>query len=488
MMLTIYNTLSKKKEEFKPLRDTGVSMYTCGVTVYDDCHLGHARSLYIFDLMRRYLSFRGYQVTWVRNITDIDDKIINRANESKRDWKELVTDYISRYYQDLEALQVDRADIEPRATENISDMIAYISRLIAKGYAYEAGGDVYFDVRAFSRYGQLSGQKIEAMESGVRIDPSDLKKDLLDFALWKKSKEGEPSWESPWGMGRPGWHIECSVMSQKYLMTDTIDIHAGGRDLVFPHHENETAQAEALTDKPFARYWIHHGLLTINGQKMSKSLGNFITIQDFVAKHKDANLLKLFFLSVHYAHPIDFTEEKIMEAKTSFNKLRHRLMQADRCFIVKKSHSDMGALQEKVASKKFRAEVDEHMKKFQDAMDDDFNTAIAKAVLFDLTSLMEKHINPIKIEAEDIQYARKIVITMADVLGLSFKLLQEVDLELRVYIEQKIQERNEAGKAKDFQKADRIREELRTKGVILEDVKGWVSKPALEGTTWRIEQ
>ncbi|MDD5584297.1 MAG: cysteine--tRNA ligase, partial [Candidatus Omnitrophica bacterium] len=248
--LRIYNTLTREKQEFKPQEEGKIKMYTCGVTVYDDCHIGHARSLYIFDVIRRYLKYRGFDITLVRNITDIDDKIINRANELKVDWKELVTKYIANYRKDLKDLGVEEADVEPRATENIADMIKYIASLIEKGFAYEAGGDVYFDVRKFPQYGQLSGQKIEEMESGARIDPSELKKDPLDFALWKRAKENEPFWESPWGNGRPGWHIECSVMSQKYLKTETLDIHAGGRDLVFPHHENEAAQAQALTGKP----------------------------------------------------------------------------------------------------------------------------------------------------------------------------------------------------------------------------------------------
>jgi len=264
MPIYIYNSLTRKKEEFIPLSPPKVNIYTCGVTVYDESHIGHARSLYIFELIRKYLKYRGYKVRFVRNITDIDDKIINRANELKVDWKELVSKYIGRYYEDLQLLGIEKADFEPRATENIKDMIKYIGGLIKKSFAYESGGDVYFNVRKSPSYGKLSGQSIDEMEKGVRIEPSENKKDPLDFALWKKSKEGEPAWKSPWGEGRPGWHIECSVMSQKFLKAETLDIHAGGRDLIFPHHENEIAQAQALTGKPFAKYWIHHGLLTIN--------------------------------------------------------------------------------------------------------------------------------------------------------------------------------------------------------------------------------
>src|SRR3989338_4347881 len=280
--MKVYNTLTRKKEEFVPLNPPNVNIYTCGVTVYDESHIGHARSLYIFDVIRRYLEYKGFKVNFVRNITDIDDKIINRANELKIDWKELVKKYITRYYEDLELLGIQKGDFEPRATENIDDMIKYIKRLIDKGYAYAANTGVYFSVRKFAGYGKLSGQGIDQMLEGVRKDPDETKEAPIDFALWKISEPDEPFWESPWGKGRPGWHIECSVMSQKFLKQDTLDIHAGGRDLVFPHHENEAAQAEALTGKPFAKYWMHHGLLTINAQKMAKSSGNFVTIKSFM--------------------------------------------------------------------------------------------------------------------------------------------------------------------------------------------------------------
>src|SRR3989338_11256462 len=285
MSIKIYNSLSRKKEEFKPLKGKTVKIYTCGVTVYDDCHIGHARSLYIFEVIRRYLKYRGFKVNFVRNITDIDEKIINRARELKINCQELVEKYINKYYEDLAALDIPRADSEPRATENIPAMVKYIEGLIKKEFAYVTESGVYFNVRKFKDYGKLSGQGIDQMLSGCRIEPDEAKEDPLDFALWKISKPDEPSWESLWGAGRPGWHIECSVMSQKFLKTDTLDIHAGGRDLIFPHHENEIAQCEALTGKPFAKYWIHHGLLTINGQKMAKSSGNFVTIQGALRRY-----------------------------------------------------------------------------------------------------------------------------------------------------------------------------------------------------------
>ncbi|MBU1871219.1 MAG: cysteine--tRNA ligase, partial [Candidatus Omnitrophica bacterium] len=325
--MQIYNTLTRNKEELKSRQ---VKMYTCGVTVYDDCHIGHARSLYIFEVIRRYLEYRGVEVKFVRNITDIDDKIINRARELGIGWKELVDKYIKSYYEDLGLLGIrlglSDGKEEPRATKNIPDMIKYIEDLIAKGYAYATDSGVYFSVRKFKDYGKLSGQSIDQMLTGVRKEADETKEDPLDFALWKLSKPDEPSWDSPWGKGRPGWHIECSVMSQKFLDTDTLDIHAGGRDLIFPHHENEIAQSETRTGKPFAKAWIHHGLLTINGQKMAKSLGNFVTIKDFIDKYHDADILKLFFLSAHYSNHIDYNEDKIEESKKqkkSFNKFFH---------------------------------------------------------------------------------------------------------------------------------------------------------------------
>lgn len=478
-MIKIHDTLTGEKKDFLPLDPQGkkVNMYTCGVTVYDDCHIGHARSLYIFDVIRRYLKYRGYDVTLVRNITDIDDKIINRANELKVNWKELVDKYITKYYQDLDSLGVSRADIEPRATENISEMIVYISGLIEKGFAYATATGVYFSVRKFTEYGKLSGQSIEQMLTGVRKAADDTKEDPLDFALWKLSKPEEPGWPSPWGEGRPGWHIECSVMSQKYLKTDTLDIHAGGRDLVFPHHENEIAQAEALTGKTFAKFWIHHGLLTINAQKMSKSLGNFIKITDVVQSY-GANALKVFFLQALYSSPVDFTKEKMEEAtKTlqAFEILFFKIEQIKKAHMTDKSHSADFIQQGK--------------NDFIEAMDDDFNTPRAFAAVFNLIHGAHKFIDNNK---EDPDYAsianmaQSVILELTSVLGLSLKEAQAIDRGLKEYVEAKIIERNAAGKAKDFKKADMIREELRTKGVILEDTKGWMSKPALEGTTWRL--
>ncbi|MBI4706318.1 MAG: cysteine--tRNA ligase [Candidatus Omnitrophica bacterium] len=455
MPIYIQNSLSRRKEPFEPTKPPQVNMYTCGVTVYDDCHIGHARSLYIFDVIRRYLVYRGFKVNFVRNITDIDDKIINRANELKVSWEDLVAKYIQRYYEDIEVLGISRADFEPRATENIPDMIKYIQALIERGFAYESGGDVYFNVRKFSGYGKLSGQSIDAMESGTRIEPTEHKKDPLDFALWKKSKENEPFWESPWGNGRPGWHIECSVMSQKYLKVDTLDIHAGGRDLIFPHHENEIAQAEALTGKPFAKYWIHHGLLTINSQKMSKSLGNFVTITDFLSKHRYADILKLFFLSAHYSHPIDYSEEKITEVKQALERILIFLDKAQNLAASKKA----GQFQD----------LENLKQEFIKAMDDDFNLPQGLAVIFELVNAGNKKLD----DANYAFCARAILLELAGILGL--ELHREA---MHEDVDDLINQRNEARKNKNFKESDRIRKELELKGIVLEDTKDGK-------TTWR---
>ena len=384
MPIRIYNTLTKTKEELDPLDPLKktVKMYSCGVTVYDQCHIGHARSLYAFDVMRRYLKYRGFNVQFVRNITDIDDKIITKAQETHKDWKVVVAENLASYHQDLKDLGIDVADAEPKATENIPEMVKDIEGLLSKGYAYEISGDIYFSVRKFSGYGKLSGQTIDKMYEAVRIEKDSRKKDPLDFALWKKSKDEEPSWPY-WGGGRPGWHIECSCMSLKYLRCEPLDIHAGGRDLIFPHHENEIAQSEALREKPFARSWIHHGLLTINGQKMAKSAGNFITVRDCLQKYS-ADELKLFFLFSHYASGVDFTNKKMEEAAKALQRFDILFWKAYELLKQKRSIQT----QEADFVKHGRA-------RFLEAMDDDFNTPEAIACLFDLISethkFMEEH-------------------------------------------------------------------------------------------------
>lgn len=446
MTIHIYNSLTRKKEEFVPIAPPEVKIYTCGVTVYDECHIGHARSLYIFDVIRRYLKYRNFNVKFVRNITDIDDKIINRSKELKIDWQDLTKKYIDRYYEDLEALGIEKANFEPRATENIKDMIAHIKGLIDKGFAYEAGGDVYFDVRKFPGYGRLSGQSIDQLEAGVRIEPSELKRDHLDFALWKKSSQDEPSWDSPWGKGRPGWHIECSTMSLKFLKTDTLDIHAGGRDLIFPHHENEIAQAEALTGKPFAKYWIHHGLLTIDGQKMAKSLGNFITVRDFITKHGDSDYLKLFFLSAHHKNPVDYTEEKIEEGKKQKESFDNFFDKVNNWQAKKAASSDTD-----------KTKIDDICKKFEQAMDDDFNTAGALATLFELIDAGSSFISSDKKEA--FSYVKNKLENFFSILGLKVKPKKQAPRDML----EMLSEREKARKNKDFKKADNIRKEIASK-------------------------
>ncbi|MCM8800622.1 MAG: cysteine--tRNA ligase [Candidatus Omnitrophica bacterium] len=459
MAIYLYNSLSRKKEEFIPLNPPQVNIYTCGVTVYDESHIGHARSLYIFDVITRYLRYKGFKVNFVRNITDIDDKIINRANELKISWKDLVKKYIDSYHEDLKLLNIDKADYEPCATENISEMIEYIKKLIDQGYAYITESGVYFKVRQFREYGKLSGQGIDQMIKGVRIEPDEKKRDPLDFALWKISKPDEPAWTSPWGKGRPGWHIECSVMSQKFLKTETLDIHGGGRDLIFPHHENEIAQTESITKKPFARYWIHHGLLTINGQKMAKSLGNFISIKDFIARYKEPDILKLFFLSAHYSQPIDYTEEKIKETVHALERI---------LILLVKINQRMPAVYN---LKQDVVPIHDLKNRFIEAMDDDFNTPKALAVIFDLVNLTNKNIDNLNF----ILKAKILLEEFKKIFGLS---LSNISFDtLSEEIKTLIGKRNNARKRGDFKEADRIRKELEQKGIILEDTK--------EGTTWR---
>ncbi|MFH1678632.1 MAG: cysteine--tRNA ligase [Candidatus Omnitrophota bacterium] len=446
MPIYIYNTLSRKKEEFKPLNPPEVKMYTCGVTVYDDCHIGHARSLYIFYVIKRYLEYRKFKVKFVRNITDIDDKIINKARQSGIAWQEIADRFIDSYRQDIKLLGIDTADKEPKATESIEDMIKHISGLLDKGYAYVANSGVYFSVRKFKDYGKLSGQGIDQMLSGVRIEADEGKQDPLDFALWKTSKPDEPYWPSPWGMGRPGWHIECSAMSMKYLNTSTLDIHAGGRDLIFPHHENEIAQAEALTGKAFARYWIHHGLLTVNGQKMAKSQGNFVTIKDFIRRYRDADILKLFFLTTHYSNPADYSGEKIAEAKKQKKSFDDFFDKVNSWQNVKKSEPSV----------EDKAKIDGICAKFEQAMDDDFNTPAALASLFELIDLASFFISSDK---EDVfKYAKSRLELFFNIFGLKVKAIEIPEEEKKM-----LEKRNQARKNKEFDTADAIREEIKKK-------------------------
>ncbi|MCK5215230.1 MAG: cysteine--tRNA ligase [Candidatus Omnitrophica bacterium] len=463
MTITIHNSLTRKKEALVPVENQTIRMYTCGVTVYDLSHIGHARSLCVFDMIRRYLKYRGFDVKFVRNITDVDDKIINRARETNKTSTQVAEENIKAYYEDLKRLGVDAADHEPKATdqENIDEMLKFISGLIEKGFAYDVDGDVYFSVRQFKDYGKLSGQSIEKMQEAVRIGKDAKKKDPLDFVLWKKSKEGDPFWESPWGKGRPGWHIECSCMSLKHLNCQTLDIHAGGQDLVFPHHENEIAQAEAFTGTPFAKYWIHHGLLTINSQKMAKSSGNFITIKDAVDKY-GANTLKMFFLSSHYSSNIDFNEEKIEESRKSVERLTILLQKLSR--------------EELICDKKQVDEVKAFQQKFEESMDDDFNTPKALAVIYELINWTNKSIESDGQDKALVLHDAKVLLEkILHVFSLRFDLEQNEDIGQD--IQDLLAERKQARADKSFKRSDEIRDELKEKGILVEDSK--------DGQTWR---
>jgi cysteinyl-tRNA synthetase len=480
--MKILNTLTKKKEEFSPIDGKKVKMYTCGVTVYDHCHIGHARSLYVFEVIRRYLEFKGYDVTLVRNITDIDDKIINKARIWAKEqdislqvaFDKVRNTYIDSYYSDLSALGLPKADFEPKATDSINEMKAYIKKLIDKGLAYERNGSVYFSPRKYNNqrdffdnkiklYGALSGNTIEQMLSDV----SDFDKDdSLDFALWKQAKIDEPSWSSPWGKGRPGWHIECSVMSQQYLKVETFDIHGGGLDLVFPHHDNELAQAQACTGKPFANYWIHHGLLTINKQKMAKSLGNFVTIVDVLKKYP-ADVLKLFYLQAHYSSSIDFSWKRMEEAKKAYERI-----------VILRDKIKNNKLSENIKSVKWGTVSGLFLKdQFLEALDDDFNMPRALAVLFDMVNKCYVILDNKDKQADGkIAYALRILSEIAGIFCLTFNKdnLENITEE---EIEAKIKLRIDAKNNKDYDQADEIRKELQEKGIILEDTK--------EGVKWR---
>ncbi len=460
MSIHIYNSLSRKKEELSPLDGKTIKMYSCGVTVYDKCHIGHARSLYIFDVIRKYLAgYSGYAVKFVRNITDVDDKIINKANELNKSFDEVVDENIKAYERDLENLGVGQADVEPRATQYIPKMITFIEGLIEKDCAYEADGDVYYNVRQFKDYGKLSGQSVDQMIEATRIEQDPKKRDPLDFALWKKAKEGEKSWDSPWGEGRPGWHIECSCMSMNELESDTIDIHAGGRDLIFPHHENEIAQSEALTGETFARHWIHHGLLTINGQKMAKSVGNFITLDEALAKYT-RDILKLFFLQSHYASPVDFSWEKMEEVSKGHERIA----------ILMTKLSEMNLVAGNVRTEWSAARHNA----FHLAMEDDFNTPKALSVIYDMVGECNKLIDGDTEEKKlMLREAMDFIKEASDIFGVNFIKSADVTSEE----EKLLQERVEARKNKDFQKSDELRDLLKEKGITVEDTK--------DGQVWR---
>ncbi len=464
--MELYDSLTKTNVAL-PQPPVSIKMYSCGVTVYDKCHIGHARSLYTFDALVKYMRYRGYDVRFVRNITDVDDKIIAKAAQTGKTFDEVVRENIELYYKDMADLGIDRADAEPRATENIPLMIGHIQGLITRGHAYVSEGDVYFRVRSFPSYGRLSGQSVDKMLEAVRIDKTEKKEDPLDFALWKKAKPGEPFWPSPWGDGRPGWHIECSCMSMKHLGTQTLDIHAGGRDLIFPHHENEIAQSEALTGKTFSKLWIHHGLLTIDSQKMAKSLGNFITVQDALRKHS-VNALKLFFLSTHYASSIDYTEDKLVDMEKGAVRFKN--------LLAKIKAVPPSKLEARLGDVEFALDAKE---KIIAALDADFNTAQALGHIFDLATAANRFLDEGKqddyFEGSAHLVSGLLREFMEGIFGL--KLDEDAEQSLPPEEEALLNERAEARKARNWKRSDELRELLKARGIVVEDSKA--------GQTWK---
>lgn len=474
--ITLYNTLSQKKEELSTLSEGKIKMYVCGPTVYDSAHLGHARAAVTFDVIYRFLTHIGYDVTYARNFTDVDDKIITKANQTGVTPDEVAEKYIKEYRDDMASIGVKRPTIEPRVTEHMPEIIDLVGRIIDKGYAYSSGGDVFFSVKKFKEYGKLSRRDPDDMLAGTRIDINELKEDPLDFALWKAAKPGEPFWESPWGNGRPGWHIECSTMSMKYL-GESFDIHGGGKDLIFPHHENEIAQSECVTDKQFAKYWIHNGLIQINREKMSKSVGNILNVRDAVSTwNKEA--IRLFFLSHQYLNPADFSDATMDEAETALERL----------YITLKRAGDQQKNGRGAEDVELSGVVRAFKEKWVEAMCDDFNTADAIGSLFELTRSINRSIDargwtPALVEAlAEIKH-------FGEVLGIleydPSEYLQEIKLQKKAgaisseEIEGLIEERNAARKEKNWKRADEIRDYLSDQGILLED------KP--EGTLWRVK-
>ncbi len=481
--IKVYNTMSGKKEEFTPFTPGKVNMYVCGITAYDVCHLGHARSAVVFDIIKRYLRYSGYDVTHVRNITDIDDKIIARAAQEGISTEEVAKKYADEYYQDMELLGVSRADVEPNATDHIDEMIVTISALIDKGYAYPVDGDVYFEVNRFSEYGKLSGKNTDDLKAGARVDIDQRKRSPLDFALWKASKEGEPFWESPWGRGRPGWHIECTAMSSKYLGA-SFDIHGGGADLIFPHHENELAQSEAFSDKPFVKYWMHNGFITVDKEKMSKSLGNFFTIKEILNKY-EPEVVRYFLLSAHYRSPIEFSDVQLNEAELSIDRYYTTVLRIND-FLQSDSTAD------KITSPAELEELISGLKdKFHNAMNDDFNTASALGFIFELIRELNRFLDskPSGQKARDlVKQANDLLADIGGVLNIFNKTpdewyralmkVKKIDLSEDDLLK-KIDQREAARKNRDWSTADEIRNELAEMNIVLEDKK--------DGTAWKIK-
>jgi len=470
MVLTVSNTLGRRKEEFVPLHENEVRMYVCGPTVYDYIHIGNARAFIVADVVRRYLEHKGFKVKFVSNVTDIDDKTIRRAKETGLTVQQLGEIYSDAYFEDMDTLNLNRPDVNPRATQHIPEIVEAVETLVDKGFAYEADGDVYFDVSKFEEYGKLSGNRAEALQMGARIEVNPKKRNPADFALWKGQKEGELGWHSPWGRGRPGWHIECSTMSTKYL-GETFDIHMGGKDLIFPHHENEIAQAEAGTGKTFARYWLHNEWLTVDGNKMSKSLGNFLTVRDAL-KICEAQVLRFFLISAHYRSPIDFNKENLRVAETNLERLFNALERLESLA----ERGNRTSVEEKLLS-----EVEEARRQFEEAMDDDFNTPQAISILFSIAGAINSYAES---NAEIETSAKKEVLGtfrgLLDVLGMEFPVGDRgIDQESSVkgLMDFVVDLRQEMRDRKDWEIADEIRDRLQELGLSIEDTP--------EGPKWR---
>ncbi len=463
--MKIYNTLNRQKEEFVPIEEGKVKMYVCGPTVYNYIHIGNARPFIMFETLRRYLEYKGYEVTFVQNFTDVDDKIIKRGHEENMTPEEVANKYIEEYFIDADNLGIKRANIHPKVTDNIEEIIEFVKELETKGYAYESEGDVYFNTKAFDGYGKLSKQNQEDLEAGARIEVNSKKKNPMDFVLWKAKKEGEPGWNSPWGEGRPGWHIECSVMSNRYL-GETIDIHAGGQDLTFPHHENEIAQSEARSGKPFSNYWMHNGYININNEKMSKSKGNFFTVRD-ISKKYDLEIVRFFMLSSHYRNPVNFSDELLMQSKAGLERLYNAKEKLE--FVISNlTDSNLLTEEETLVN-----ELNIFKEKFINAMDDDLNTADAISIIFELSRFMNTNVN----ENSSKEFATKCLDLFVELSGVLNIVSKKEENIVDEEIEDLINRRVEAKKNKDFALADQIRNELLEKGIVIEDTR--------QGTKWK---
>ncbi|AKS67881.1 cysteine--tRNA ligase [Staphylococcus coagulans] len=456
-MITLYNTLTRQKETFKPIEPGKVKMYVCGPTVYNYIHIGNARPAINYDVVRRYFEYKGYEVNYVSNFTDVDDKLIKRAQELGETVPEIADRYIKAFHEDTGALNVKPATCNPRVMEHMDDIIQFIQNLIDEGYAYESGGDVYFRTRKFDGYGKLSHQSIDDLKIGARIEQGEQKEEALDFTLWKKAKPGEISWESPFGTGRPGWHIECSVMAYEKLGA-TIDIHAGGSDLQFPHHENEIAQSEAHNHAPFANYWMHNGFINIDNEKMSKSLGNFILVHDII-KEVDPDVLRFFMISVHYRSPINYNIERVEAARSGLERIRNSYQ----ALIEREAVAT-----DLVDDTNYLEQIEQILEQFEKVMDDDFNTANAITAWYDLVKLTNKYMLEDNTSTQVIQRFKEVFQIFSEVLGIPLTSRKDEQL-LDEEIEKLIEERNEARKAKDFARADEIRDQLKAQNIILED-------------------